>query len=106
MEYGSSRARGYWEGGSLYRSGGLTKVRLLRGGSRGAAAPPSVEGKGGWIGCEGFDWQGKRKVSSRFEDLSRPSWIFSLLFSFRFFSSLSSSLCPSFALFYNRVIWK
>jgi hypothetical protein len=105
MECGSSRARGYWGGGSLYRSGGLLKVRLLRGGSKEPAAPPSVEGKGGWVGCEGFDWQGKRKVSSRFEDLSRP-WNFSLLFlfSFRFFSSLSSSLCPSFALFCNRVI--
>ena len=31
--------------GSLYRSGGLAKVRLLRGGSRGPAAPPSLGGK-------------------------------------------------------------
>jgi hypothetical protein len=37
---------------------------------------------------EDFDWQGKRKVSSRFGDLSRPSWNFSLLFFLFAFSPL------------------
>ena len=74
-------------GGSPYRNGGLAKVRLLRGGSRGPAAPPSLEGKVGQD-MEDFDWQGKRKVSSRFGDLSRPSWNFSLLFFLFAFSPL------------------
>jgi hypothetical protein len=74
-------------GGSPYRNGGLAKVRLLRGGSRGPAAPPSLEGKVEGQGMEDFDWQGKRKVSSRFGDLSRP-WNFSLLFFLFAFSPL------------------
>jgi hypothetical protein len=45
---------------------------------------------------EDFDWQGKRKVSSRFGDLSRP-WNFSLLFFLFAFSP--PSFFPLFALF-------
>jgi hypothetical protein len=45
MELGSSRARGYWGKVASTVAEAWLRVRLLRGGFRGPAAPPSLGGK-------------------------------------------------------------
>jgi hypothetical protein len=82
-------------GGSLYRNGGLAKVRLLRGGSRGPAAPPSLGGKVEGQGMKILIGRVSGKWAADLGICRVPSGIFLCFFSFRF-SPLS---LPPFSLF-------